>query len=116
MVENTKGLSVEKRKAILEEMVNGEALKKDMDRKTALYPKHFEGYLRRAEVTDALKVGSDKEGGYLVPDEMEKKLVKVMENKGLFVSWRMYSKQKIFSEFREYRLMELHIGLKKVAK
>ena len=30
MVENTKGLSVEKRKAILEEMVNGEALKKDM--------------------------------------------------------------------------------------
>ena len=83
MVENTKGLSVEKRKAILEEMVNGEALKKDMVRKTALYPKHFEGYLRRAEVTDALKVGSDKEGGYLVPDEMEKKLVKVMENKGV---------------------------------
>lgn len=83
MVENTKDLSVEERKAILEEMVNGEALKKDMVRKTALYPKHFEGYLRRAEVTDALKVGSDKEGGYLVPDEMEEKLVKAMENKGV---------------------------------
>ncbi len=83
MVENTKGLSVEERKAILEEMVNGDALKKDMVRKTALYPKHFEGYLRRAEVTDALKVGSDKEGGYLVPDEMEKKLVKAMENKSV---------------------------------
>lgn len=83
MVENTKGLSVEERKAILEEMVNGDALKKGMVRKTALYPKHFEGYLRRAEVTDALKVGSDKEGGYLVPDEMEKKLVKAMENKSV---------------------------------
>lgn len=83
MVENTKGFFVEERKAMLEEMVNGEALKKDMVRKTALYPKHFEGYLRRAEVTDALKVGSDKEGGYLVPDEMEKKLVQAMENKGV---------------------------------
>lgn len=83
MVENIKGLSVEERKAILEEMVDGDALKKDMVRKTALYPKHFEGYLRRAEVTDALKVGSDKEGGYLVPDEMEKKLVKAMENKSV---------------------------------
>lgn len=83
MVENTKILSVEERKAILEELVNGEALKRDMVRKAKLYPKDFEGYLRRAEVTDALKVGSDKEGGYLVPDEMEKKLVKAMENKGV---------------------------------
>lgn len=71
MVEKTKGLSVEERKAILEELVNGEALKRDMVRKAKLYPKDFEGYLRMAEVTDALKVGSDKEGGYLVPDEME---------------------------------------------
>lgn len=83
MVENTKVLSVEERKAILEDLVNGEALKRDMVRKAKLYPKDFEGYLRRAEVTDALKVGSDKEGGYLVPDEMEKKLVKAMENKGV---------------------------------
>ena len=43
MVENTKSLSVEERKAILEEMVNGEVLKKDMVRKTTLYPKHFYG-------------------------------------------------------------------------
>ena len=83
MVENTKGLSIEERKAILEELVNGEALKRDMVRKAKSYSKDFEGYLRRAEVTDALKVGSDKEGGYLVPDEMEKKLVKAMENKGV---------------------------------
>lgn len=32
-------------------------------------------------MTDALKVGSDEEGGYLVLDEMEKKIVKAMENK-----------------------------------
>ena len=42
MVENTKVLSVEERKAILEELVNGEALKRDMVRKAKLYPKDFE--------------------------------------------------------------------------
>ena len=42
MVENTKVLSVEERKAILEELVNGEALKRDMVHKAKLYPKDFE--------------------------------------------------------------------------
>lgn len=80
MGKNTKELTIEERKAILEELVNGEALKRDMVRKAKMYPTDYAGYLRTADVTDALKVGSDKEGGYLVPDEMENKIVKALEN------------------------------------
>lgn len=78
-----KELTLEQRKARMEELVNGDMLKAEMMRKAKLYPKDYASYLRTAEVTDALKVGSDKEGGYLVPDEFEEKLVKKLENKSI---------------------------------
>lgn len=55
-----KELTFEERKAILEDIVNGEALKRDMVRKAKQYPKDYVGYLRSAEIADALKLGSDK--------------------------------------------------------
>ena len=78
-----KELTLEERKAILEDIVNGEALKRDMVRKAKQYPKDYVGYLRSAEITNALKVASDKEGGYLVPDEFEKNLVQKLASKGV---------------------------------
>lgn len=78
-----KNLTIEERMAKLEAIVNGDSLKREMVRKAAAYPKDYVGYLKTAEVTDALKVGSDKEGGYIVPDEFEKKLVQKLESKGV---------------------------------
>lgn len=78
-----KQLTIDERIAKLEAIVNGDSLKRDMVRKAAQYPKDYIGYLKSAEITDSLKVGSDKEGGYLVPDEFEKKLVEKLESKGV---------------------------------
>ena len=78
-----KQLTIDERMAKLEAIVNGDSLKREMVRKAAAYPKDYVGYLKTAEVTDALKVGSDKEGGYIVPDEFEKKLVQKLESKGV---------------------------------
>lgn len=78
-----KQLSIEERMARLEAIVNGDSLKHEMIRKATQYPKDYIEYLKKAEVTDALKVGSDKEGGYLVSDEFEKKLVKKLESKSV---------------------------------
>lgn len=78
-----KTLTIEEGMAKFEAIVNGDSLKRDMVRKATQYPKDYTGYLRTAEITDSLKVGSDKEGGYLVPDEFEKKLVKKLESKGV---------------------------------
>lgn len=75
--------TIEERMAALEAIVNGDSVKRDMIRKAKQYPKDYMNYLRYAEVTDSLKVGSDKEGGYLVPDEFEKKLVTKLESKGV---------------------------------
>jgi len=38
----------------------------------------------RPEVVDALQVGTDSEGGYLVPDEFEHTLVKALEDENIF--------------------------------
>lgn len=38
----------------------------------------------RPEVLDALQVGTDSEGGYLVPDEFEKTLIEALEEENIF--------------------------------
>jgi HK97 family phage major capsid protein len=38
----------------------------------------------RPEVVDALQIGTDTEGGYLVPDEFERTLVKALEDENIF--------------------------------
>ena len=44
------------------------------------YRTAFSGFLRGDTVRNALKVGSDGAGGYLLPDEFEKKLVEGLED------------------------------------
>ena len=52
------------------------------------YKKSFWNAMRsktvRPEVTDALQVGRDTEGGYLVPDEFEKTLIEALEEENIF--------------------------------
>ena len=52
------------------------------------YKKSFWNAMRsktvRPEVTDALQVGTDTEGGYLVPDEFEKTLIEALEEENIF--------------------------------
>ena len=52
------------------------------------YKKSFWNAMRdksaRPAVMDALKIGSDAEGGYLVPDEYEKTLVEGLEEENIF--------------------------------
>ena len=52
------------------------------------YKKSFWNAMRsksiRPEVSDALQVGTDSEGGYLVPDEFEKTLVEALEEENIF--------------------------------
>ena len=52
------------------------------------YKKSFWNAMRsktiRPEVHDALQVGTDSEGGYLVPDEFEKTLIESLEEENIF--------------------------------
>ncbi|MBR5338083.1 MAG: phage major capsid protein [Lachnospiraceae bacterium] len=68
-------LSLEERKALIEEEINGERLKEEMIRKAEDYARDYRNYLMDSQITDALKVGKDTDGGYLVPDEMEESIV-----------------------------------------
>jgi HK97 family phage major capsid protein len=57
-------------------------------RKSKAYKKSFWNAMRakavRPDVMNALQIGSDTEGGYLVPDEYEKTLVESLEEENLF--------------------------------
>ena len=52
------------------------------------YKKSFWNAMRsktiRPDIQDALQVGTDSEGGYLVPDEFEKTLVEALEDENIF--------------------------------
>ena len=57
---------------------------------TPEYGKTFWNAMRskymRPEVMDALQIGTDTEGGYLVPDEFERTLVSALEDENIFRS------------------------------
>ena len=72
-------LTMKERLENLEKEINSEQLQREMIRKANNYRRDFKGYLQDAEITDSLKVGKDKEGGFLVPDEMEDKIVEALK-------------------------------------
>jgi HK97 family phage major capsid protein len=67
-------------------MVEGEDEK--TGRASKNYKKSFWNAMRsktiRPEVADALQIGTDSEGGYLVPDEFENTLVEALEEENIF--------------------------------
>lgn len=62
-------------------IVNEPAAKKDEKKGTAsdAYRKDFMNFIRKGVVTNVLTEGTDSEGGYLVPDEFERKLIEKLE-------------------------------------
>lgn len=62
--------------------------KEEKGRNSKNYKKSFWNAMRskviRPEVQDALSVGTDSEGGYLVPDEFENTLVEALEEENIF--------------------------------
>ena len=72
-------MMLEERFEKLKKEINGEKVQHEMVRKISDYTRDYKGYLKDAEITDALKVGKDKDGGYLVPDELEKGIVEALK-------------------------------------
>lgn len=60
----------------------------DGGRKSKSYAKNFWNVMRKKnvsiDVVNALQVGTDTEGGYLVPDEFENKLIEGLEEENIF--------------------------------
>ena len=90
---------LEKRNAIEAELnmpinrpIVGKPMVESEDEKTGRasknYKKSFWNAMRsktiRPEVADALQIGTDSEGGYLVPDEFENTLVEALEEENIF--------------------------------
>ena len=66
-------------------------------RATDEYRKAFWNGMRNKmsyEVQNALSIGTDSEGGYLVPDEYEKKLVEALEEEVFSVIWLLLSRHR----------------------
>jgi HK97 family phage major capsid protein len=53
---------------------------------TDIYHKDFINWIRKFRVTDALSVGEDANGGYLVPDEFERRLIEALEMQNIIRS------------------------------
>jgi len=51
-----------------------------------LYARAYDGYLHHGTICNTLREGTDSEGGYLVPDEFEHKIVKAMKEKNVLRS------------------------------
>lgn len=67
----------------LEHEINGERIQKEMMQKVESYKKEYLKFLRGETIKNSLKVGTDGSGGYLVPDELEKKLVQALEEQNI---------------------------------
>lgn len=77
---STKNMTIEERKAYLDQLMREHEESKTEIGDSVSYHADFENYLRTAKVEDSLKEGSDKEGGYLVPNEYHDKLIQKFED------------------------------------
>lgn len=77
---STKNMTIEERKAYLDQLMREHEESKPEISDLVNYYADFENYLRTAKVEDSLKEGSDKEGGYLVPNEYHEKLIQKLED------------------------------------
>lgn len=76
-------MTLEERVKALEQEVNGEKLQREMMRKVEAYKDAYDELLHGNVVKDSLKIGADKDGGYLVPDEFEHKLIKALNDQNI---------------------------------
>lgn len=53
---------------------------------SALYARAYDGYLHHGTICNTLREGSDSEGGYLVPDEFERRIIKALKDRNVLRS------------------------------
>ena len=76
-------ISLDERVARMEEEVNGDLIKEKMIREAKQYRESFVDYLHTGNVTNDLKIGRKEDGGYLCPEETDRRLIEKLEEKGI---------------------------------
>ena len=68
----------------LEQVKDGKLPPKDTPTlSNPLYARAYDKFLHHGTLTNTLREGSDSEGGYLVPDEFERRIVQAMKDKNV---------------------------------
>lgn len=80
----SKTMTVKDAELRLDQLKNGKILPKEVPTlANPMYAKAYDGFLKLGATCNTLREGSDGEGGYLVPDEFEKRVVQAMAEKNV---------------------------------
>ena len=80
----SKAMTVKDAELRLEQMKNGKIPPKEVPTlANPMYAKAYDGFLRFGTLCNTLREGTDQAGGYLVPDEFEKKIVDALAEKNI---------------------------------
>ena len=79
-----KKMTVKDAELRLEQMKNGKIPPKEVPTlANPMYAKAYDGFMKHGTTCNTLREGSDGEGGYLVPDEFERRIVQAMAEKNV---------------------------------
>ena len=79
-----KTMTVKDAELRLEQMKNGKIPPKEVPTlANPMYAKAYDGFMKHGTTCNTLREGSDGEGGYLVPDEFERRIVQAMAEKNV---------------------------------
>lgn len=79
-----KKMTVKDAELRLEQMKNGKIPPKEVPTlANPMYEKAYDGFMKHGTTCNTLREGSDGEGGYLVPDEFERRIVQAMAEKNV---------------------------------
>lgn len=80
----SKTMTVKDAELRLEQMKNGKIPPKEVPTlANPMYAKAYDGFMKHGTTCNTLREGSDGEGGYLVPDEFERRIVQAMAEKNV---------------------------------
>ena len=79
-----KKMTVKDAELRLEQLKNGKIPPKEVPTlANPMYAKAYDGFMKHGTTCNTLREGSDGEGGYLVPDEFERRIVQAMADKNV---------------------------------
>ena len=80
----SKRMTVKDAQLRLDQLKNGKIPSKEVPTlANPMYAKAYEGFLKHGSACNTLREGSDGEGGYLVPDEFERRVVQALTEKNV---------------------------------
>ena len=80
----SKRMTVKDAQLRLDQLKNGKIPSKEVPTlANPIYAKAYEGFLKHGSACNTLREGSDGEGGYLVPDEFERRVVQALTEKNV---------------------------------